>query len=841
MKTCDKCGRANPDDAVFCTGCGQGLADGTAGAAAAGAAAAGDAAAGDAAAGEAPANFAGPVAAGAAAAQTPGPAFDAPAGEAASAASMDPQRKRQIAIVAAIAVAAVVLVVVLVIALSGSSKTTIDVTEGVALEFAGANGYGTASLVGEDGWWDEAYAVLEEEYDSGSDEDYLMLFASAINLGSAVSFELSDSDGLSNGDTVTVTVSIDEELVEDMPLKLTGSDLEFEVSGLAEAEEIDVFDYVSVSFSGFSPYASVEVSYTGPDIGVEFVCDSDGELANGDTAVVTAVYDEETVGEAGYVVERDMLAFDVSDVDEVQEIDLFDYLVVSYEGFAPDATASVSDVTFDQLDELGISSCVDFELEGATELSNGDVITATVECDEDELLSLGYVAEDGSREIEVSGAEELQTVDVFDCLVVEYESYAPYASVSIDSGETNSALRELGLGDYLGVYVTFSLEGDTTDLDNGDTFTAKAEYDEDELLALGFVVESDTAEIEVSGVEEVQVIDVFDCLVVEYESYAPYASVSIDSDETNSALRELGIKNYVTFSLEGTTTDLDNGDTFTAKAEYDEDGLLALGFVVEADTAEIEVSGVEEVQVVDVFADLKIEYSGYAPLAKASVSSDSYDTLYDLGIKYYVDLDCDATGLSNGDTFTVTADVNEESLLKLGYVVEKTSKTITVSGLTSYYTILSDIPEEAMEEMEEQIESEFDSYVAAQWDDNEELEEFELLGCYLLTPKYLDNASDYRSLANRIVFVYRVSLTVDDEDYGGEVTYYTAYYFDDIFELADGTYSIDLDGCGSLSNSYSFAARYSYRGYETLDSLFSDYVTAYVDDYNYESTVEEEE
>ena len=754
---------------------------------------------------------------------------------------MDPRRKRQVAIVAAIALAAVVLLVVLAVVLFGSSKTSIDVTEGVTLEFGGANGYGTASLVGEGDWWDEAYAVLEEEYDSGSDEDSLMLFASAINLGSAVSFELSASEGLSNGDVVTVTVSIDEELIEDMPLKLTGSDLEFEVSGLVEAEEIDVFDYVSVSFSGFSPYASVEVSYSGPDIGVEFVCDSDGELANGDTAVVTAVYDEETVGEAGYIVERDMLAYEVSDVDEVQEVDLFDYLVVSYDGFAPDATASVSDETFDQLDELGIGSCVAFELEDATGLSNGDVITATVECDEGELLALGYVAEDGSKEIEVSGAEELQTIDVFDCLVVEYESYAPYASVSIDSGETNAALRELGLGDYLGVYVAFSLEGDTTDLDNGDTFTAKAEYDEDELLALGFVVESDTAEIEVSGVDEVQAIDVFDCLVLEYDGYAPYASVSIDSDDTNSALRGLGIKNYVTFSLEGDTSGLDNGDSFTATAEIDEDGLLALGFVVESDTAEIEVSGVEEVQVIDVFADLEIEYSGYAPLAKASVSSDSYDTLSDLGIKLYVDLDCDAAGLSNGDTFTVTADVDEESLLELGYVVEKTSKTITVSGLTSYYTSLSDIPEEAMEEMEEQIESELEADLASELGDDEELEETELLGCYLLTPKYPDNASDYWSLANRIVFVYRVDLAIDDEDYGGEVTYYTAYYFDDIFELADGTYSIDLDGCDSVYKTYRISREYSYIGYETLDSLFSAYVSAYVDDYNYESTVEEDE
>lgn len=280
---------------------------------------------------------------------------------------------------------------------------------------------------------------------------------------------------------------------------------------------------------------------------------------------------------------------------------------------------------------------------------------------------------------------------------------------------------------------------------------------------------------------------------------------------------------------------LANGDTVTVTVTIDEDLIADLPIELVGSDMTFEVSGLQEVEVLDLFANLALVYEGYAPFASAEIDEGSYDGLDDLDIDFSCDV---STGLSNGDVVTVSASYDEDELLDAGYIVEDASKQVTVDGLSSYYMTLADIPDEAMDKMKAQAESEIEA-IAGEWNgEYRKLSGKEYIGSYFLTPKFDDiGLFDF---GNRVALVYKVSAWDDDE---GDFSYYMAYYFDDVTELADGSYSVDIEACDDEYNSFTTEGSIvesHYVGYRTLDSLFAKYVTAYADEYEYETDIQAE-
>lgn len=324
------------------------------------------------------------------------------------------------------------------------------------------------------------------------------------------------------------------------------------------------------------------------------------------------------------------------------------------------------------------------------------------------------------------------------------------------------------------------------------------------------------------------------------DAYSNTISDFIVDNNYVSAAAVLLYSGYLQASLD-TDTDLTNGDTVTVVWDC-EDELVETYFNVNLKHSETEytVSGLQEIETVDVFEGIEVEFSGTAPDVSAEVVStngwlDTWD--YTLSPK---------VGMENGDTITVSiSDDAAETLLETyGVVPESQTTQVTVSGVDYYATSLDDITEEALAEMQAQSEDEFNaSEVAtwAAWDEDISLTSMEYVGCYFLHIKDYDAWSD----TNYIYLVYKITAKQQDTEH----SYYWFTRFTDGIVQTDGTFSIDYRDYDTPSNSFYFNPETDdgnyyiygcyYSGYEDLDSLLNENVISKTNLYTYESSIEE--
>lgn len=243
---------------------------------------------------------------------------------------------------------------------------------------------------------------------------------------------------------------------------------------------------------------------------------------------------------------------------------------------------------------------------------------------------------------------------------------------------------------------------------------------------------------------------------------------------------------------------------------------------------------------IDPFEGYSLTFDGTAPNVNARSTGGKSFVSYSLS---------KSSGLKNGDKIVVTAKVYPG--YESQYSLKKTEKEFTVEGQVSYALKLDDIPEEMKQKMLEQGEDSIRAY-GATWLEGNSIDKIEPVGYYLLTQK--DGANRY--MFNRIYCVYKITanLTGYKKDGDGKTLekaaedFYTYYQYDEIKILPDGTCSMNLsDGerCrktirsdyGSLE--YGRINCFYYEGYRDLDSMFNDCVTANLEAYNYETTVEQ--
>lgn len=272
----------------------------------------------------------------------------------------------------------------------------------------------------------------------------------------------------------------------------------------------------------------------------------------------------------------------------------------------------------------------------------------------------------------------------------------------------------------------------------------------------------------------------------------------------------------------------------------------------------LKVDGLEKIDQFDAFADISIEYSGCEPTAYATVNNHSKDA-YLQGLYYEV---IDGTELSNGDVFTVKVsspygdDLADYCAANIGKVPETDTKEYTVEGLNAYITSIDQIPKEFLGKMKTEVEDHLRAE-SADWVDEVSLEDVTYIGAYVINKK--PNAYGMYG-DNRVYLIYNVGV---HEDYASEgvdnhINYYYYGAFPNVMLLADGTCSADLASMVECDETFrreldveygknlglAFwepTTRLTYHGFEDLDSMFNDLITAKVDDYTYVSTVEDVE
>lgn len=178
-----------------------------------------------------------------------------------------------------------------------------DLSDYVEVSFSGVDTMGTANYeVNEEKLFKEIFDY-DDETDFTDDETEEEME----NLGDAYKINMDKDEGLSNGDKVKVTISVDDEKTD----KIKGGEKEVTVADLEEPKILtseDVEENLVVNFNGASGKGSSQIDNTfgdSPLSELDFEVENDGELENGDQAKVVVNDDLEiTLNDGGYVLEE---------------------------------------------------------------------------------------------------------------------------------------------------------------------------------------------------------------------------------------------------------------------------------------------------------------------------------------------------------------------------------------------------------------------------------------------------------------------------------------------------------------------------------------------------------
>ena len=268
--------------------------------------------------------------------------------------------------------------------------------------------------------------------------------------------------------------------------------------------------------------------------------------------------------------------------------------------------------------------------------------------------------------------------------------------------------------------------------------------------------------------------------------------------------------------------DLSNGDEVTVTYTYSEATAKQYGIKLKGKKETVKVSGLKEVEEVNPFDYVTIEYTGVSPDIYAEVEVDSSkismldDVYFDMS-KYY--------DLAIGDEITVSIDdYYAELALEKGYLFTETEHTYTVESADSYLTSFDDLSEEALSELQSEASDEITAEHASI--SSYSISECNYIGAYLLMAKdsyYYDGSS--------VVLVYQTTATDSDGDFT-DYPVYLAVEFGDVVVKADDSISYDSP---SLVYNYFYPndGWTSVYGYETGEELYNDIITSNVNNYTY--------
>lgn len=346
-------------------------------------------------------------------------------------------------------------------------------------------------------------------------------------------------------------------------------------------------------------------------------------------------------------------------------------------------------------------------------------------------------------------------------------------------------------------------------------------------------------------------IDIMEDLTVSFEGYDGYGTAKLENEYSweAKAFEAAGIENIdgldslgnalnielaVEYEMEP-ESGLSNGDQVVVKASISDTMLEGYDFeLLSKGERTFTVSGLKEIQEVNLFENIEIEFSGIAPYAKAQIidsNTDSYP-----GVKRY-SLDKE-TNLRVGESVTLSVEYDEDALHMAGYKAIEDKKEFVVPELDKYVTSIGEIPQDTLDKMTKQLEDALHAQVANAWVEKDTLKSIEYVGSYLLRPKENQVVFENNILYN----IYKVSV----ENSENKFEFYTYCRFKDIIVLADGTCSVDLTNYTMPTGSAFFGmtsgeafqkGSYYYHGYEETDSLFNNCVTKNIEQYEYESTV----
>lgn len=322
-------------------------------------------------------------------------------------------------------------------------------------------------------------------------------------------------------------------------------------------------------------------------------------------------------------------------------------------------------------------------------------------------------------------------------------------------------------------------------LSNGDEITLTAKWDEDIAKELGISVKGEDRQITVEGLEPATQVDVFENLDVTFNGYNGYGTIDLTNTSTDSF-------SYEVYFEADKYDGLSNGDRVKVTASVDSYALDSYNYVLKNTEKEYVVEGLDEMEKLNLFAGLNLDFIGVSPYAELSMSLNTDNEFINNYVYYEADK---SAGIANGDVITVIASVDEDYAAEYGYTITKTSKEYTVDGLDEYIDAYSDITKDVLKQMNKQTEDIVDSWIANQESLNDyidhsyKIREPEYVGTYFLKLKdgiEYDSSDD--NFENAVYVCYKARLTEWHEEYDLRF----AVKFSNFIKYSDGTVYVDI-------------------------------------------------
>ncbi len=299
----------------------------------------------------------------------------------------------------------------------------------------------------------------------------------------------------------------------------------------------------------------------------------------------------------------------------------------------------------------------------------------------------------------------------------------------------------------------------------------------------------------------------------------------------------------VTASID-VSSGLSNGDQITISYQTEEEMKEILDCKIKCREETVTVEGLEEIRAIDVFTGVEVNFSGTAPHGKADLKTgEQFDEIwgfYSWNIDPYTDL-------SNGDTVTVSLEVQDEDafIQKFGGMPKDTVRTYTVAGLDSYVTDMSQLSSENIEALRKEANEQLEATCAntspimiGSWihaditiPRSASFEDVTLENIYFLTEKD-SNEKIFSKSMGIPVLLYKLTAKVFDsegEERKAEEIYFTVAFTELVLEE-------DGDLVGIATNSV--------ERYDAIDEAYKKWVTGKKDNYKitiYDANLQEVE
>lgn len=321
----------------------------------------------------------------------------------------------------------------------------VSLNDYISVVFSGFDGYGYSYAdYGNEALYEDLAAMIRESEDSGEAEEFIS--GELYSYLYSYTVEVAPNEGLSNGDEVAVSISMENASLDQYGIRFTWEDFSRAAEGLSATAEVNLLDYLSWDFSGYDGVGRGSVSL-------------DTDRLSGD---LETLFEESGRGAYGALAEEAVLEDQVSWV--------------------------VSDIRY------AWNNSMTTELDHPENLTNGDTVTLTCQGEEEPLYlsGEGIFLTGGTREITVEGLEEPRDIDLAEALSVSFSGVYPIVRAEVTVDYDLPYVYDTSLGD---------MRGETIIAREGDVYSGEITYDEQELLEMGYRVTNSAYRYTISGLD----------------------------------------------------------------------------------------------------------------------------------------------------------------------------------------------------------------------------------------------------------------------------------------------------------------------------------------------------